>query len=281
MTGISWEDAVRWYRNQPDNDLAIRQNYFDLPVRRAAARYADGEEFAEIRRLLGPGAGRAVLDLGAGQGVSAYALARDGWRVTALEPDPSGEVGAGAIRGLQAETGLPIEVVQEWGERLPFADAVFDCVHGRQVLHHANDLGRMVAEVFRVLKPGGHALFTREHVVDDARQLAVFLKNHPLQHLYGGEHAYPEAAYLATFEKAGFALSDCWGPFDTVINFYPGTEAERLRRIEDRLNRRWFGLGRWLRRGPADRARCMAAWRRDFRVPGRLYTFWMVKPCAS
>lgn len=278
MTGASWEEAVRWYRNQPDNEQAILANYFDLPVLDAAKRYAEGEEFGAVLALLGPGAGRAVLDLGAGQGVSAYALAANGWNVTALEPDPSDEVGAGAIRSVQADTGLAIQVVQEWGESLPFATAAFDCVHGRQVLHHASDLDRMVAEVFRVLKPGGRALFTREHVVDDARQLEVFLKNHPLQHLYGGEHAYAEDVYLAAFRNAGFEVSDSWGPFDTVINFYPGTEVDRVRYIENRLARRWFGLGRFIPVSDAGQARFMASLRARFRVPGRLYTFWMSKP---
>ena len=50
---LSWEDAVRWYRAQPGNEAAIRANYFDLPVRPAAERYAASEEFAEVTRLLG------------------------------------------------------------------------------------------------------------------------------------------------------------------------------------------------------------------------------------
>jgi len=43
-------------------------------------------------------------------------------------------------------------------ERLPFADASFDCIWGNAILHHL-DLTRMAAEIRRVLKPGGRAVF--------------------------------------------------------------------------------------------------------------------------
>ena len=89
---LSWEQAVRWYRAQPGNETEIRNNYFDLPVLGAAARYAESEEFAEVLRLLGPGAGKPILDLGAGNGIASFALAKNGWLVTAFEPDGSAEV---------------------------------------------------------------------------------------------------------------------------------------------------------------------------------------------
>src|SRR3989442_11745235 len=164
---LSWEEAVRWYRAQPGNEVEVRNNYFDLPVRQAAERFAESEEFAEISRLLGAGQGRQILDLGAGNGVASYALARNGWVVTALEPDESEEVGAGAIHLLARETALAIKVVQEFGEQLPFADDSFDAIHARQVLHHAADLESMVGELKRVLRSGGWVLITPGQVSDD------------------------------------------------------------------------------------------------------------------
>lgn len=281
MTQVSWEEAVRRYRARPGNEAAVRANYFDLPVARAAARYAAGEEFAEVLRLLGNGNGRRVLDLGAGNGVSSYALGRSGWKVTALEPDPSAEVGANAIRALALDTGLPIDVVQDWGERLPFVDGAFEAVHGRQVLHHAADLDRMVAEVARVLAPGGVALFTREHVVDDADQLDAFLKAHPLQHLYGGEHAYSRPRYEAAIAGAGLVLKGVWGPYDSVLNFYPGTEAERRAAVRRSAMRRWLGLGTLLVGSPAFREAHLRRLREGRGAPGRLFSFFCGKPCAS
>jgi len=280
VSDMSWEDAVRWYRAQPGNEQAIRDNFFDLPVKDAAKRFAVGEEFAELVRLLGPGERKYLLDLGAGNGISAYAFAQHGWQVSALEPDPSEEVGAGAIRGL-AEAGLSIDVVPEWGEKLPFDDASFDVVHARQVLHHANDLAQMVAETFRVLKPGGRAIYTREHVVDDDRQLAAFLRDHPLQHLYGGEHAYSVPQYLGAMQQAGFNLLGTWGPFDSIINYFPGTEIERHAHITHKMARRWLGLGRLIANSADDRKAFMTRLRESDRTPGRLFSFFVEKPCAS
>ncbi|MCU0885274.1 MAG: hypothetical protein MUC44_10055 [Beijerinckiaceae bacterium] len=70
-----------------------RAAYFDEPVA-AALRYQASAEFGAVRALLPPKAGRA-LDLGAGNGILSHALAREGWAVTAVEPDPSELVGAG------------------------------------------------------------------------------------------------------------------------------------------------------------------------------------------
>src|SRR6266542_3674307 len=121
--------------------------------------------------------GRA-LDIGAGRGITSYALAREGWRANALEPDASAVVGAEAIRALAKETGVEIEVTQEWGERLPFDDASFDLVIARSTLHHARDLRELCREAARVLRPGGAFIAAREHQSSDVADQSL---EHPAQ----------------------------------------------------------------------------------------------------
>lgn len=176
-----------------------------------------------------------ALDLGAGRGIASYALARDGWRVTAVEPDQSAVVGAEAIRKLAKETGLPIDVVAQYGEALPFADRRFDLVHCRAVLHHARNLSALCREVSRVLRPGGRVIATREHVISRKADLPVFLESHPLHRLYGGEHAYLLSEYQAAIQAAGLTITHVLNPYASDINLFPDCRAELKRRIAERL----------------------------------------------
>jgi SAM-dependent methyltransferase len=200
----------------------------------AAERYHASSEWEAVRQLVGPASGRA-LDVGAGLGISSFALARDGWQVTALEPDPSSVVGAGAIRQLAADTNLPIDVVMEWGEALPFPDASFDLVYGRQVLHHARSLPQLCAEMARVLKPGGTFFATREHVIFKNADLVVFLASHPLHRIYGGENAYRLGEYKRAIEGAGIRLTRVLNPWASAVNLYPRSSSEIRGLIHTRL----------------------------------------------
>ncbi len=246
---LSWEEAVRWYRDQPGNEAEVRDNYFDLPVLQAAERYAKGEEFAEVLRL-----------------------------VTALEPDESAEVGAGAIREIVEQTGLPINIVQEFGEQLPFEDESFDAIHARQVLHHASDLDAMVRELARVLRRGGLLLSTREHVADDEQQLIAFRNEHPLHKLYGGENAYPLDRYLKSLAKAGLRIKETWGPLESILNFFPGTEQERQIALRQVTNHSYFRLGRLLGWSDVFRQAQLRRHTRRDRTPGRIHSFLVEKP---
>lgn len=267
---MTWEQAVLWLRGQSDRQELVRNCYYDDPLEGAARRYYAGREWRAVQALLPrPRPGLRALDLGAGRGISAYALAEDGWDVTALEPDPSRVVGSGAIRQLAAETGIHLSVVEEWGERLPFPDACFDVVHARQVLHHARDLECLCREVFRVLKPGGVLLATREHVISREEDLEAFRDSHPLHFLYGGENAYTLARYQAALQGAGFQICRVFSPWESDINLFPQTfqdarinVARGLRFPFPRLIPTW--MVHW--------------WSRRLDAPGRLYTFAGVKP---
>jgi SAM-dependent methyltransferase len=260
---ISWEAAVLWLKSRPEHVDLVRHCFYDDPLKDAADRYFESSEWRAVRDLIGTRGGSA-LDLGSGRGISAYALARDGWQTTALEPDSSDEIGAGAIRGLAASTGLSIAVVEKWGEKLPFSSNSFDLVHCRQVLHHARDLQQFCCEAARVLKPNGKIIATREHVISRAEDLPVFLKNHPLHHLYGGENAFTLGEYLDALVKAGIHLTKVLNPLDSDINLYPETLERAKLRIAKKFRVPSFFVGRRL-----------LSWRgASMTAPGRLYSFF-------
>jgi ubiquinone/menaquinone biosynthesis C-methylase UbiE len=59
---------------------------------------------------------------------------------------------------LMGEMAQGAQALQSDGENLPFADDTFDIVYSNGVLHHTPDTERAIAEVYRVLKPGGQAV---------------------------------------------------------------------------------------------------------------------------
>ena len=276
----TWEQAVDWLRSQPDKRELVRAAYYDDPLTDAATRYWQSEEWLAVRHLLPATRGHA-LDVGAGRGIASFALAKDGFKVTALEPDGSALVGAQAIRWLAESTGLPIEVTQEFSERLPFDDRQFDVVFARAVLHHTSDLAAACREFLRVLKPGGLLIAVREHVISRPEDLPAFLDIHPLHKLYGGENAFLLEQYKAAIRAAGFELKQVLAPLESPINYAPYTLAGLQAEVAHRIGRRIPGAAALLRTAlqlPGAWLAARALLQRVDHRPGRLYSFVACKP---
>jgi SAM-dependent methyltransferase len=231
----TWEDAVSWLIAQPEQQEIIEACYYDTPLQSAADRYWHSTEWQAIRSFFPPAQGTA-LDIGAGNGIASYALAKDGWQVAALEPDDSNLVGVGAIRQLARDCNLSIDVVQEFGEQLPFPDAHFNVILARQVLHHARDLPQLCREIDRVLKPGGVFIAARDHVISTKADLPKFLDAHPLHKLYGGEHAYLRSEYIEAIESANLKIKRVLDPFDSPINYCPYTSEMLKQKLSTQLS---------------------------------------------
>ena len=98
----------------------------------------------------------SALEVGCGGGILCEEIARMGFKTTGM--DPSHEA-LKTARAHAENAGLKIDYMHGSGEKLPFADASFDVVFCCDVLEHVSDLEKVIAEIRRVLKPGGRFFY--------------------------------------------------------------------------------------------------------------------------
>lgn len=119
----------------------------------ASRGHAAGDDLAQLVAWAEGGPAKTALDVATGGGHTALALAPAYGRVVASDLTPRMLRGAaGFIRGRGAGN---VSYACADAERLPFRDRAFDLVSCRIAPHHFGDVARFVAEVARVLAPGG------------------------------------------------------------------------------------------------------------------------------
>jgi SAM-dependent methyltransferase len=138
-----------------------------LEARRSLYDVADGPDPREVAfEAVAEVAPDRVLEVGGGPGELAARIAEElGCRVTMLDISPR-MVELARGRGVDAQVGD----VQE----LYFADGSFDCAVAAWMLFHVPDLDRGLAELARVLRPGGRlvAVTNAEEHMRELRELA-------------------------------------------------------------------------------------------------------------
>jgi len=166
-----------------------------------------------IVNLAGDVTGRRILDAGCGAGPLAAALRDKGAVVTGI--DASAEMLSLARRRLGDDVTLR---VADLGDRLPFADGTFDDVVASLVLHYLEDWGPTLAEMRRVLRPGGRMIASVHHpfvdyVFRDPRPDYFATTSYTDEWTFNGQ-AFPMRfwrrplhAMTDAFTTAGFRLS--------------------------------------------------------------------------
>jgi ubiquinone/menaquinone biosynthesis C-methylase UbiE len=141
-----WLQHMRW-----------RKDFASWRSKRIQSENHQAETLAQTAAAAGPLAHRRLLDLGCGMGGFAVAAAREGAEVTALDYHAA----YCAITATRADQyGLRLPVAQAAGEALPLPDRAYDVVCAWDVLEHVQEPGAVLAEVARVLRPGGTVVLT-------------------------------------------------------------------------------------------------------------------------
>lgn len=138
--------------------------------RRAAAytaskSHAGWKDLARMVQLLAPTGAEEALDVATGTGHTALALAPHCRAVTGLDPTPEMLREAEQLAAQRAI--INVRFVQGAAEQLPFDDHSFDIVTVRRAPHHFQSIPRALAEMRRVLRPGGTLLVIDQITPDD------------------------------------------------------------------------------------------------------------------
>jgi SAM-dependent methyltransferase len=183
----------------PQHDFLWEQ-LIDLPYFRGLLRAVESRFYQDLP-VVAP-----VLDLGSGDAsFAAQTFARpldvglDPWRAPMAEAH---------TRGRHALLTLAE------GARMPFADASFQTIVSNSVLEHIPDLEPVIAESFRVLRPGGYFLFCSPSDKFDHWLLGAKLFGDAYRRFFQriSRHAHCDspATWQARLERHGFAVERIW-----------------------------------------------------------------------
>ena len=158
-----WSDDIRWVRTLK-NMVPGRLAWFSRHL-----NWAD----------------KAVLDLGCAGGFMAEALTNKGAKVTGIDP-AAHAITAATARAEHMDQAIQYDVGV--GENLPYPDDHFDAVVCVDVLEHVDNLTKVLAEVTRVLKPGGIFLYDTINRNVIARLATITVAEDMLRLLPKGTH---------------------------------------------------------------------------------------------
>jgi SAM-dependent methyltransferase len=170
--------------------LGLNERLFALWYPIVVERAERAGQRATRRELLARASGR-TLEVGAGSGLNLPHYTPAVTELVVSEPSPHM---LAHLRSALEDEPPPVgswKLVEAGGEELPFEDASFDTVVGTFVLCTIPDPGRALAEIARVLKPGGRFLFLEHVHAGEGTMLGRFQDLIEVPHRYIAAGCYP------------------------------------------------------------------------------------------
>ncbi|MGR6316459.1 class I SAM-dependent methyltransferase [Micromonospora soli] len=185
MTTTDYDDFANAY--SAENESGLFNAYYERPA---------------MLRLAGNVSGRRILDVGCGSGPLSAALRAKGAVVTGF--DVSAAMVDLARRRLGEDADLHVADLRT---PLPFADAEFDDVVASLVLHYLEDWSGPLAELRRVLKPGGRLMLSVNHPA----AYAIEYRNYFAVTKYSEEYILDgQAVWLTFWHRPLHAMADAF-----------------------------------------------------------------------
>ena len=170
----------------------------------AASAKAEDRGAREHRRRLLAGTSGTVCEVGAGHGINFAHYPTGVVKVLAVEPEPT--LRGHAVTAAQ-RSAVDIEVVDGSADALPVPDSSCDAVVASLVLCSVPDQHTALAEIRRVLRPGGQLHFY-EHVRSGRRSVAWL--QHVIAPLWGhfAGGCHPDRDTVGAVRANGFSVTD-------------------------------------------------------------------------
>lgn len=122
-----------------------------------------------------------ILEIGVGTGLNLPYYPSHVRKITTVDPNP------GMNKRLQQrieKSPIALDRYIDSSERLPIADASFDCVVSTLTMCSIPNLNRAISEIFRVLRPGGQLFFLEHGISPDERVARWQRRLNPLQRIF-------------------------------------------------------------------------------------------------
>ncbi|ABK03339.1 SAM-dependent methyltransferase [Arthrobacter sp. PvP102] len=195
MKANHYDDFAEYYA--AENEASLLNAYYERPAMIGLAGDVDGHR---------------VLDAGCGSGPLSAALSAKGAIMTGFDSSPA------MLELARQRLGATADLyVADLSKPLPFADGSFDDIVSSLVLHYLQDWSAPLAELRRVLKPGGRLILSVNHptvsVINQPTEDYFAIREYSEDYEFDGEPAVltfwhrPLHAMISAFTSTGFHVT--------------------------------------------------------------------------